>query len=410
MSEAALLEIAEDRLSAVLDDLDFQAIHARMSRFNLFEAVGAVRGELRHSNFLGYLLSPSRSHGFGALPLVSVLRAILEIIKSSDRPILTLELLVGNPSDAIVYRERDNIDLLIEIDSLKLVVLIENKIGAKAGNGQLERYRAIVEERYPDHKKLYVFLTPQGDDPEHPSYVPFSYVRLTTVLENLTDEAAPKGTPEGTLIVRHYLDMLRRHIVPDEKLRKLAAQIYERHSEALEFIWECRPRQGGVLQELRDRIEGVSGLTVDSRGANFIRFAPDSWDQSLKTIRCAPGLWTPTGRALLFEIKIYPNTPGRINLALIIGPAAPEARASFYEAAREMPDVFHGLAKRMGKKWSTIFSRDLLTSAQARGLTAEQQIQNAALAWSDFQGSTLRTLIQAILDIEGRHSRIASDG
>ena len=42
-------EISEDSLSAVLDDADFQAIHSRMSRFNLFEAVGAVRGELRHS-------------------------------------------------------------------------------------------------------------------------------------------------------------------------------------------------------------------------------------------------------------------------------------------------------------------------------------------------------------------------
>lgn len=94
--------IGEDSLSALLDDRDFQAIHSRMSRFNLFEAVGAIRGELRHSNFLAYLLSPGRSHGFGARPLVGVLRAILECLNPGERPIMTLELMIGDPGDAIV--------------------------------------------------------------------------------------------------------------------------------------------------------------------------------------------------------------------------------------------------------------------------------------------------------------------
>ncbi len=400
-------QIGEDSLSALLDDLDFQAIHSRMSRFNLFEAVGAIRGELRHSNFLAYLLSPARSHGFGARPLVSVLRAILEGMNPGERPIMTLELMIGDPGDAIIYRERDNVDLLIEVSSLNLVVLIENKIDAKAGDGQLERYRSIVEARYPDHKKLFVFLTPGGLDPEHPAYVPFSYAQLAEVLHGLADERL--GTSESTLIVRHYVEMLRRHIVPDERLKELAAQVYERHSEALEFIWECRPQQGGLLEVLQDRIEGVLGLTVDSRGANVLRFVPDAWDQSLKSIQCDPMLWTRTGRALLLEVKTFANTPGRVNLSLLIGPAAAEARAAFYEAARAQPQLFRGLVKPMGAKWASIFSLDLLTGAQARGLTLDQQAQNASLAWSDFQGRTLPGLIQAVLDIDAARSATVSN-
>jgi hypothetical protein len=42
----------ELRLGALFDDPDFNIVHRRMSPFNLFEAVGAIRGELRHSNFL----------------------------------------------------------------------------------------------------------------------------------------------------------------------------------------------------------------------------------------------------------------------------------------------------------------------------------------------------------------------
>lgn len=55
----------DDLLSALLDDPDFHEVQGRMSRFNMFEALGAVHGELKHSNFLGYLLAPNRPHGLG---------------------------------------------------------------------------------------------------------------------------------------------------------------------------------------------------------------------------------------------------------------------------------------------------------------------------------------------------------
>ena len=77
----------EDKISDLLDDAGFQEIDQCMARFNLFEAVGAVRGELRHSNFLAFLLSPLRSHGLGALALLRFLRAVLAKIPREQRPI-----------------------------------------------------------------------------------------------------------------------------------------------------------------------------------------------------------------------------------------------------------------------------------------------------------------------------------
>ncbi|HEX4077790.1 MAG TPA: hypothetical protein VHX61_02805 [Rhizomicrobium sp.] len=46
----------EGNLSALIDDPDFSTIDERMARFNVFEAMGAVRGELRHSNFIAFFL------------------------------------------------------------------------------------------------------------------------------------------------------------------------------------------------------------------------------------------------------------------------------------------------------------------------------------------------------------------
>jgi hypothetical protein len=57
--------VIDDQLSGLLDDPDFSQIQSRMARFNLFEAMGAVHSELRHSNFLAYPLSPNRPHGLG---------------------------------------------------------------------------------------------------------------------------------------------------------------------------------------------------------------------------------------------------------------------------------------------------------------------------------------------------------
>jgi hypothetical protein len=164
----------EVRLVALFDGADFQAIHRRMSPFNLFEVVGAFRAELRHSNFLAYLLSPSRPHGLHARPLAAVLRAILTRLPALQRPIMTLELIVGESDDAVVYCGRDNIDILIELPRLKFVVAIENKVSAKATEGRLNRYSEYLKSTFPGYGRLLVFLTPDGTCPNHNLYVAYS--------------------------------------------------------------------------------------------------------------------------------------------------------------------------------------------------------------------------------------------
>jgi hypothetical protein len=82
--EAPTLDI-EEKLSELIDDPEFQGIDQRFGRFNLFEALGAVRRELEHSNFLAFLLSPTRPHGLGAEPLRRILRCFLEALPRAAR-------------------------------------------------------------------------------------------------------------------------------------------------------------------------------------------------------------------------------------------------------------------------------------------------------------------------------------
>jgi hypothetical protein len=60
--DQALLEAS---LGELLDDSNFHELDRRVGRFNLFEAVGGVRAELRHSNFLAFIFSPTEATGWG---------------------------------------------------------------------------------------------------------------------------------------------------------------------------------------------------------------------------------------------------------------------------------------------------------------------------------------------------------
>lgn len=91
MKDQSLLEAS---LGELLDEGDFHELDRRLGRFNLFEAVGGVRAELRHSNFLGFIFSPNRSHGLGSIVLERTLRAVLEQMSPAERPIRTLELVL----------------------------------------------------------------------------------------------------------------------------------------------------------------------------------------------------------------------------------------------------------------------------------------------------------------------------
>src|SRR4051812_20213089 len=112
-------EVTAQHLQAFADDVDLQQLEDAISRFNIFEAIGATNKELRHSNFLAYLLDPGQSHGLSD----RFARALLA------HPKVLLELNDGESFAHIdVRREYRYTDILI-IDHMRgYVVIIENKI------------------------------------------------------------------------------------------------------------------------------------------------------------------------------------------------------------------------------------------------------------------------------------------
>ena len=55
---------------------DLLRLESLLKRFNLFEAMGVIRQELRHSDLLACLLDSSQSHGLGTIFLTELLQAV----------------------------------------------------------------------------------------------------------------------------------------------------------------------------------------------------------------------------------------------------------------------------------------------------------------------------------------------
>ena len=132
-------------------------------KFNLFDVLKISRAEIRHSNMLAWLLDPSESRGIGDSFLKGMLQRLVE--NDSDGRYDIFQLLLLDTYSFSVYREWKNIDLLLVSEKEKIVIAIENKVGAHEHSNQLNRYRTILEKEYADYKKICVLLTPDGEEP-----------------------------------------------------------------------------------------------------------------------------------------------------------------------------------------------------------------------------------------------------
>lgn len=128
----------------VVDNDDLSELQSRIGRFNIFDARGIARVEIRHSNFLAFLLDPAESHGQSQLFLKAVLMDLLKSAPPHRRPFSPIELDGIDLHGVEVQREWHNIDLLVTCRQPPFVVAIENKVNAGEHSGQLSRYQTAL--------------------------------------------------------------------------------------------------------------------------------------------------------------------------------------------------------------------------------------------------------------------------
>ena len=310
-----------------------------LKRFNLFEAVGIVRHELRHSDFLAFLLDPSQNHGLGASFLSGFLQAVCQDV---DGDAFLVDF--NNLSKATVQREWHHVDILAVDDASRFGLVIENKIGTGEHSDQLNRYRAAFDSHYPGYKVLALYLTPDGDVPSSADYQAVSYALVCDVIEKLAQDNRGDLGSEIVMVLEHYAQMLRRHILSDSDIAILCRSIYQRHKQALDLIFEHRPdQQAQIKHYVSALIEQTEGLCLGTVAKSWVTFGLEEWKASSQYENGA--LRYLSGPSFIyFE---FHNMPSDLRLLCTVSPGDSAERNKLFEMAQR--NHFVGSPKKLNK-------------------------------------------------------------
>lgn len=338
---------SEKDLLKLLNDIDFERIDLGLQATNIFDVLGATRAELRHSNFLGWLLEPHGTHGLDRLVLNRFLRDVFSSPIISQFNAIDADLL--DYSQVEVRREWQHIDLLVLIGNV--AICIENKVDYKEHSNQLKRYRAIIEEEFDKHHHVFVYLTPQGDTPKQEAevYIPYSYGDFAQHLERILQLHGHTLNQKSQIYINDYLMVLKRDITQKDELNEMAVKLYKTHKTALDFIFENKP---DIEQEVRALIQQKvkdSGWVLGSNNKGFVRFLTPALDALIPRYDFANG-W-PNKEAFLFEIDFFWYKRSQFVFKTTISPGKGHVPAILKSAIDSVP----GASKPSGEQWISHF-------------------------------------------------------
>jgi hypothetical protein len=252
MSEVISKENFYAQISALLLDDKFRALKQKKN-FNIFDVLKIARTEIRHSNMLAWLLDPNEDHGLGSKLLNEF---VLTLIRDGHIFADGMEkFLLAKYEDVTIYRERKNIDILIESAKDKFVICIENKVDTKDHSGQLKKYEKSVHEDYENYQKVFVYLTPSGDQPTEETdfdWACLDYASISGCIEKATRNAPVSDKVRD--FVQYYQEILRREIMGgDAEIKRICSEVYRQHKAVLDLIYEYRP----------DDVQNISDIVVE---------------------------------------------------------------------------------------------------------------------------------------------------
>lgn len=287
----------DDLESLFVNNADLDTIRAHLNRFNPIKTMGMERMEIRHSAILGWLLDPQETHGLGDTFLKAFLSQALRGHQSSMKP-TALDVSQADMTDAEIRREWRNIDLLVLSPRNGWIFIIENKFDSSQHGGQLVRYWEVVESAFMDgetyHSVRGIFLTLWEEEAEDDTYAPIEYSVICQLLEQIAFSGRLPLTPEVKIFLRHYLDVILEAAgmsEDQEKMEKMARQLYRDHRRALDFIIEhgrstdfllaCEDIFGADLNYPDTISVGQQKFVFMEAYSEAYSFLPEAWFEAL---------------------------------------------------------------------------------------------------------------------------------
>ncbi|MBN1184245.1 MAG: PD-(D/E)XK nuclease family protein [Bacteroidales bacterium] len=341
----------------ILNNPDLEKIELMLGDFNLFETLSLVNAEIRHSNVLSWLLDPSQNHGTGNYFLNLFIKRLISENKSEIDFISVFDAELFDLNNVEVRREWRNIDILVIIKEIgiKVVIAIENKIKSTESNNQLERYRKIVYDEFKDYDKILIYLTPEGAVPSDENWISFNHNTISELVEKLLDSKNDQLNESITEFIQQYNKVLKRYVVGNSEIECICKQIYKKHKQALDLIFQYKPDIVSDISDfLKNIIESQSHTIIENATKTTIRFTTQTIDDKVPKI--SEG-WLKSKRILIYEIYI---TDEKTIMRFYIGPGNKYKRESIYNFFRLQDDLFTRTRNKLSPQYQTVYQKELL--------------------------------------------------
>lgn len=386
-------ELDTKKLESFVQDEDLEKLEKIVNEFNIFKALNIIKEEIRHSNFLSWLLDPQENHGLSDYFLKLFLKRVCSKARDlgNEAPSV-VDIDTWDCSETEILREFQNIDILIKDEKNNFVCAIENKIETKEHSEQLSRYKKFVDNEFPKFRKVFVFLTPEGDipsDPSDQSYIPLKYSEVNESIKYLLSAKDDSLNEIIKYFILHYNKILERYIMPDSAVAELCEKIYKKHKDAIEIIYENKPdTQSEISEILMSIIKSNKELVTDESTKSAVRFITKSIDEKIK--RKGNKIWVKSERILLFE---FVNKSDGLKLCLIIGPGDDSIRKKIYDVFKES-DIFK--KTRLYDKWTRIYSKEFLSRSDLESNDLENLKNTIKEKFDDFVNSDMKKINDVI--------------
>jgi hypothetical protein len=374
-------------LSKLRNDPLFQRLEERHREFNIFESIGAQRRELRHSDFLAFLLNPYESHRLGSKFIQIFLSQLLST--SQARTLAPYGIQSGKFDDAEVRREWHNIDILLLFQRQCVACIIENKIDDHERGKQLEDYYNDVQNTFSGWKIVGVYLTPNAEPPSNEKYIAVGYRQISDAIRNLLKSLDRKRCPDDLpTTLKHYDNMIHKHIVQSPEVEKECWKIYTEHKHAIDLIREYVEATAQIHGYLKDLIS-KAGLDCPHHRKGYVQFRPREWEKA-----AFPNSNRSFADLLFFEFQYAQE---QLGLYLVIDkkPNGTRDPGRMFQIAQENTPPFQ-IGRQKLTNYTKIFGKQLLSRNQFTEMDFKDQKKRVEAGWQEFLRQDLPVLKEVV--------------